>query len=111
MPCELDRLPAKMAQICIERLASGYGQEYAAQNKQGKLWLRGQYADAIERIEGQKNFKMVGNVGDAHDTEDNEPDHRHRREQRGNSGGAMILEQKKRHQHGNSDWHDEWLKA
>ena len=99
-PGALDRLAAEMAEIGIERLAAGDGQEHRAERDQADVAVGRDEADGIDRIDGRKHREVVAKVHGAGDRDGDEPDQHHRAEEARDPRGAAALH---REQHDQDD--------
>ena len=110
-PGEADGFLAEMAHVGIERFAAGDGQKHAAENQKRKSRLFDQHANAIQRIEGIEYFEIIADVNKAHEADDGKPHGGDGRKNRGDAGGAAILEQEQAEEHGEGERHDYGFKA
>ena len=97
-PGALDRPPAEMAEIGIERLAAGDGQEHRAERDQADVAVGCDKAHRIGRIEGGEHREIVAQMHGAHHRDRDEPHQHHRTEEGRNLGGAAALHGKQHEQ-------------
>ena len=90
-PGALDRLPAEMAEIGIERLAAGDGKKHRAERDQADVAVRRHEADGVDGIDGGKHREIVADVHGAGDGDGDEPDQHHRTEEGRDPRGAAAL--------------------
>ena len=94
-----------MAHVGIERFAAGHRQKHAAKNQKRQSRLFDKHAKAIDRIEGVEYFEIIADVNQPHEANDGKPQGCHGRKNRGNAGGAAVLEQEQAEEHGKGERH------
>src|SRR6185295_2968395 len=110
-PGKADRLFAKMTKVGIERFATCDREKNAAEDEQGQSGLMKENASAVNGVEGSQDRRIVADMHDAENAKHDEPDEGHRREERGDAGGAVILNQEEEHQDGNRQRNDKGLEV
>ena len=100
-----------MAHVGIERLATGDGQEHTAEHQERKARPFDQHGDAVKRVKGIENIRIVEQMIETHDAEDEKPDRGDRREQRGDTRRALVLEQEQRDENAERQGHDKGLEV
>ena len=93
-PSDLDRLAAEMAEIGVERFAAGDHEEHGAERDQPDLAMVVEKRDAVERVDGEQDMRVVEDMQAAGNRNRDEPDHHDRPEQRRNLCGAAALRRK-----------------
>ena len=79
-PGELDRLAPEMAEIGVEGLGAGDGQEHEAHDDEADHAVRQDELDAEHRVQGEKDARIVDDVDEAAGSERGEPDQHDRPE-------------------------------
>ncbi len=114
-PGEHDRLAPEMAEIGIERLGAGDGQEDGADGDEGDVRRIDQEGNDIVRADRQQDFRVVDDVVQAGKPDGQEPYGRHRAEHQAHAARAEPLhrehhgenEQSQRHHIGLERWRDD----
>ena len=104
-PRGLDRAFAEMAEIGVERLATGHGEEDGAKRCKPNPSMIGQEHHAMGRIEGGEHAGVLGDMRKPADGKGDEPDERDRSEEGGDPRRAVRLhrEQSEQNQKGKRD--------
>ena len=79
-PGELDRLAPEMAEIGVEGLGAGDGQEHEAHDDEADHAVRQDELDAEHRVQGEKDARIVDDVDEAAGGERGEPNEHDRPE-------------------------------
>ena len=90
-PRGLDRAFAEMAEIGVERLATGHGEEDGAKRCKPNPSMIGQEHHAMGRIEGGEHAGVLGDMRKPADGKGDEPDERDRSEEGGDSRRSVRL--------------------
>src|SRR5262249_57580495 len=72
-PRSLDRPPAKMSEVCVERLAAGDRQEDEAERYQPDMTVTVQKAHALRRIERGEHARIVADMRQPGSADHQEP--------------------------------------
>ena len=99
-----------MAEIGIERLGSGDGEEHGTERKQSDDAVPEQEIDAVKRIERPQHARIVGDPDEAWQRDGGEPDQHDRAEQRRDLGRAARLHREQNQQDDHRQRHDIFVK-
>ncbi|MNJ33482.1 hypothetical protein D3C77_281680 [compost metagenome] len=100
-----NRLAPEVAHVGIQRLGTGQGQDHSTENGHAHARVNNEEAHRPDRIERLEHLRALGNAVHAQRRQDYKPGNHHRPEQNADPCGAMLLDQKQRHQHHQGYWH------
>ena len=63
-----------MAEIGVKRLGAGDGEAHAAEDREGDPRMGHEKGDAVVRVEGEENARIVGDMEQAEGRHGDEPD-------------------------------------
>ena len=104
-PGGLDRLAAEMAEVGVERLRPGHGQEHGAERDQADLAVAREEFDAIGRVERQQDSRIGADLKEPGQCDGEEPDHHDRAEKRRHLRRAARLHREQGKQDHNCQRH------
>ncbi len=110
-PGPLDRRPAEMAHVGIERLGAGHRQHDRAQRHEGLPAGQLEQADGVARIQGAQHPGMLHDLDQAQDGQGGEPDQHDRPEQLADAGRAAALQHEQKEQDDHRQGHDMGLQS
>ena len=94
-----------MAEIGVERLATGHRQEHRAERDQPDVAVLGNERDGVVRIDRREHARIVADVQHADNRDGDEPHHHHGAEERGDPRGAAPLHREQRDQDDDRERH------
>ena len=94
----LDRLAPEMAEIGVERLGAGHGQEHEPHDDEADHAVRQDELDAEHRVEGQEDARIVDDVDEAAGRERGEPHEHDRPEELRHLRRPVRLHDEQQHQ-------------
>jgi hypothetical protein len=108
-PAATDRSGTEVAHVGIQGLATGHGEEDAAEDDEGRVTAGGQKVPAMPGIEGREDFRPVNELRHAERGEADEPQTRDRAKKAPHIGCAEKLHRKQHDEDHDGDAHDEPL--
>ncbi|MNH12404.1 hypothetical protein D3C79_719430 [compost metagenome] len=95
-----------MAHVGIQRLGARQGQHHCTENRHADARVHDKEVHRPGRVHRQQHFRTLDDAIDTQRTEHAEPQHHDRAENDTDACGAMLLDQKQRHQHHHRQGHD-----
>src|SRR5262249_50951541 len=91
-PRSLDRPPAKMSEICVERLTAGDRQEDEAERYQPDMAMMVQKAHSVRRIERGEHARIIADMRHPSSADHQEPYGHNRPKETGDPRGPPRLD-------------------
>src|SRR5260370_42651526 len=100
-----------MTHVCVKRLATGYAQEYAAEDEDPRTARMAQELHRVTRIERGHDGGVSNDRGHAESGDHQKPEQHHRPEGAADFFGTEALRGEQRDQDGHRHRHDERLEG
>ncbi|MNJ60680.1 hypothetical protein D3C77_564320 [compost metagenome] len=100
-----------MPHVGVERFGAGQRQHHRAQNRHPHAWVQHEELHRPHRVERLQHFRALDDAMQAQCTQHDEPQHHDRPEEGTDARGAVLLDQKQRHQHHHRQRHHPMLDA
>ena len=92
-PVDLDRPLTEVAEVRVERFATGRNQKDRSENEKGAKAVVDEEVQRVERIDGDQNTGVLNDAANAEDGDGREPDERDGSEHRPDAGRAAALKE------------------
>jgi hypothetical protein len=106
-PRPLDRRPAEVAHVRVQRLGSRDREHHPAEGEESRQAVLEEEPDPVRRRQRAEDARVVGDAVDAERREDDEPDEHHRTEQLADRPGPASLQHEQHDQDRCRDRNDE----